>query len=88
MAMKGMDVEGGRQAAQQVNQCASEMEALNARCTQVIEGFEWHGPDAERTRAAWQSEYRAQLQTITTALQEFAALVNQQAQQQEEVSAA
>ena len=87
MAMKGMDVEGGRQSAQQINQGASELEALTGRLTQVIEGFEWVGPDAERTRQTWQSEYRPMLQLVTTSLQDFATVINGQAQEQEQVSA-
>lgn len=87
MAMKGMDVEGGRQSAQQINQGAGELEALSGRLTQVIEGFEWQGPDAERTRSTWQSEYRPMLQLVTTSLQDFATVINGQAQEQEQVSA-
>lgn len=87
MAMKGMDVEGGRQSAQQINQGAGELEALSGRLTQVIEGFEWQGPDAERTRSTWQSEYRPMLMQVTSSLQDFATVINAQAQEQEQVSA-
>lgn len=86
MAMKGMDVEAGRQSAQQINQGAQELEALTGRLTQVIEGFEWIGPDAERTRQSWQSDYRTMLAQVAGSLQEFSTLINQQAQEQEQVS--
>ena len=86
MPMKGMDVEGGRQSAQQITQGASELEQLTGRLTQVIEGFEWIGPDAERTRQAWQSDYRTMLTNVVASLQEFSTLINNQAQEQEQVS--
>ena len=86
MPMKGMDVEAGRQSAQQITQGASELEQLTGRLTQVIEGFEWIGPDAERTRQSWQSDYRAMLTQVVNSLQEFSTLINNQAQEQEQVS--
>jgi hypothetical protein len=86
MAMKGMDVEAGRQASQQINQGSQELEQLSQRMTQVIEGFEWIGPDAERTRQSWQSDYRTMLAQVTNSLQEFSTLINNQAQEQEQVS--
>lgn len=86
MAMKGMDVEAGRQSAQQINQGAAELESLTGRLTQTIDGFEWHGPDAERTRQTWNGEYRTMLTNVSNSLQEFAMLINNQAQEQEQVS--
>ena len=86
MVMKGMDVEAGRQSAQQISQGAQELEALTGRLTQVIEGFEWVGPDAERTRQSWQSDYRTMLAQVTSHLNEFSSLINNQAQEQEQVS--
>ena len=52
----------------------------------MIEGFEWIGPDAERTRQSWQSDYRTMLTQVTNSLQEFSTLINNQAQEQEQVS--
>ncbi|MDT9591878.1 hypothetical protein RDV89_02270 [Nocardioides zeae] len=87
MAMKGMDIEGGRQSAQQITQGAGELEQITARLTQSLEGFEWIGPDAERTRNSWNSEYRAMLTQVIAQLNDFSTLINNQAQEQEEVSA-
>ena len=86
MAMKGMDVEAGRQASQQINQGSQELEQLSSRMTQVIEGFEWIGPDSDRTRDQWRGEYVTTLQRITQSLQEFSTLIDTQAQEQEDVS--
>ncbi|MFW6776156.1 hypothetical protein ACOACO_17880 [Nocardioides sp. CPCC 205120] len=87
MAMKGMDIEGGRQSAQQITQGAGELEQLTGRLTQSLESFEWVGPDAERTRTSWNSEYRAMLTQVVAQLNDFATLINNQAQEQEQVSA-
>lgn len=87
MAIKGMDVEAGTTAAQQINQGASELEELTGRLTNTIQGFEWHGPDAERTRSQWSSEYVTMLRQVQGQLQEFSTLINAQAQDQQSVSA-
>lgn len=86
MAMKGMDVEAGRQASQQINQGSQELEALSGKMTQVIQGFDWIGPDADRTRDTWSSDYVTMLQKVSQSLQEFSTLINNQAQEQEQVS--
>lgn len=86
MAMKGMDVEAGRQASQQITQGSQELEALAGRMTQVIQGFDWIGPDADRTRDTWSSDYVTMLQRVSQSLQEFSSLINNQAQEQEQVS--
>jgi hypothetical protein len=86
MTMKGMDIEAGRQSAQVIQQGSSELEQLTNTLTQSLEGFQWIGPDADRTRQTWQSEHRTALTTIAQALQEFSTLINNQAQEQEQVS--
>ena len=61
MTMKGMDIEAGRQSATQIQQGSSELEQLTNTLTQSLEGFQWIGPDADRTRQTWQSEHRTAL---------------------------
>jgi hypothetical protein len=85
--MKGMDVEAGRQASQQITQGSQELEQLTQKMTQVIDGFDWIGPDADRTRDQWKSDYVAMLSKVSTSLQEFSTLITNQAQEQEQVSA-
>jgi hypothetical protein len=86
MAMKGMDVEAGRQASQQINQGSQDLDSLSQRMTQVIQSFDWIGPDADRTRESWQSDYVSMLGKVSQSLQEFSTLINNQAQEQETVS--
>ena len=42
--------------------------------------------DAERTRQSWQSDYRTMLTQVGQSLEQFSQLINQQAQEQEDVS--
>ncbi|MDT0202780.1 hypothetical protein [Nocardioides sp. AE5] len=86
MALKGMNVDTGAQAAQQINAGASELEALTGRMTNVIQGFEWFGPDADRTREQWNSEYATMLRQVQAQLQEFSQLISREVQQQIAVS--
>ena len=65
MTMKGMDIEAGRQSAQTIQQGSSELEQLTNTLTQSLEGFQWIGPDADRTRQTWQSEHRTALTNIS-----------------------
>ena len=55
--MKGMDVDAGKTAATQITAGAQELDGLTTKMTQVIDGFEWIGPDADRTRDQWKSDY-------------------------------
>ena len=86
MTMKGMDIEAGRQSVQTIQQGSQELEQLTNTLTQSLESFQWIGPDADRTRQTWQSEHRTALTNISQALQEFSTLINNQAQEQEQVS--
>lgn len=87
MAMKGMNVQGGTEAAQRFMEGSEEIEELTARYTTVLESFEWYGPDADRTRQTWNEDYRRMLGQVSTAMQTFATLLNNQAREQEQVSA-
>jgi hypothetical protein len=86
MAVKGMDVEGGRQSATVITQGAEQLDGLTQQLTGSIQGFEWMGPDADRTRETWNSEYVRTLQMVSQTLRDFATLINNQAQEQEQVS--
>jgi hypothetical protein len=86
MTMKGMDIDAGRQSATVISNGAQQLEQLTQQLTSSLEGFQWVGPDAERTRSTWQSEHRTALTNITSALHDFSTLINNQAQEQEQVS--
>jgi hypothetical protein len=85
---KGMDTDGGQKAAGIIDGKAGELEQTISQMTQVIGGFDWRGPDADRTRENWQSEQVRSLTSVVEALRAFATLIKTQAQEQEKVSAA
>ncbi|MEO5665633.1 MAG: hypothetical protein ABIR39_20385 [Nocardioides sp.] len=87
MAIKGMDVQGGTTAAQAFARGAQEIEQFGAQYTQVMTSFEWLGPDADRTREVWTNDYMNMLRQVSQALETFSTLINNQAQEQEQVSA-
>ena len=83
----GMDVAGGRQAAQQMNVGADEILSLAQRLTTALDSFEWHGPDAQRSRGEWQSTYVTGLNQAAEAVRSYATMIERQAQEQEAASA-
>ena len=87
MAVKGMDVEAGRQSSTTISQGAESLEQITQQLTSSLKGFEWHGPDADRVRSQWDSEHVRALQTVSGSLREFAQLIGNQAKEQEDVSA-
>lgn len=84
--VKGMDVQGGTDAAKAFARGAQEIEQFGAQYTQVMTSFQWNGPDADRTRQTWDEQYMNMLHQVSKALEEFSTLINQQAQEQEQVS--
>lgn len=86
MAVLGMDIEAGRQSATTINQGAEQLDQLTQQLSGSIKGFDWQGPDSVRTRSTWDSEHVRNLQTVSQSLREFATLINNQAQEQEQVS--
>ena len=85
---KGMDVDGGRNCAVVLEAKAGELEQTTAQLTQAIRGFDWRGPDADRTRSSWDTEQVRALQSVVEALRAFSTLIKAQAEEQEKVSAA
>ena len=63
-----------------------EIEQFGAQYTQVMTSFEWNGPDADRTRETWGNDYMNMLRQVSQALETFSTLINNQAQEQEQVS--
>lgn len=87
MAVKGMDVEAGRTSASTLDKGAEQLDGLTTQLTASLTGFDWLGPDADRTRSDWESNNAKQLKMASDALRQFAELIRRQAQEQEQVSA-
>lgn len=86
MALKGMDVQGGRDASARVNDGSQQIDEVTTNLTAVLNGFQWIGTDADRTRDQW-DQMAKQLAQTTDTLREFADLISKQAEEQEQVSA-
>ena len=86
MALKGMDVDGGRQTAAVLDQGAGELDSLTQQLGAAIKGFDWLGPDADRTRSQWDGEQTRMLQAVSQSLRDFSQLIKTQAQDQEQAS--
>lgn len=86
MAIKGMDVQGGRDASRRVGDGAQQIDEVTTSLTAQLNGFQWVGTDADRTRDQW-DQMAKQLGQVTHSLREFSDLINKQAEEQEQVSA-
>jgi WXG100 family type VII secretion target len=88
MSIEGMDIEAVRSFASQLTSDANEIETLVSQLNSQVSNLQsqWIGPDATKFAAEWDSTYRPQLQSVSTALHEAASVANSNAQQQETAS--
>lgn len=84
---KGMDTEEGLKAAVFIDGKAGEIETASAQLGQAIHGFDWRGPDGDRTRQNWDTEQVRSVQNVVDALRAFSLLIKTQAEDQANVSA-
>lgn len=82
----GMDVNGGRQASRTLLAGADQIAQTTVQLTQALDSFEWHGPDANRTREEWRSQYVTTLNQIAEHVREYGTMIDRQAQEQETAS--
>lgn len=82
----GMDISAARDLVRIMNTDADTINTLTGRLSQQLEGTPWYGPDAERFRTDWQGQYVPALLRVVQALQENAASLNGQADDQERAS--
>ena len=69
-----------------MNVDADSITQITARLTQQLEATPWYGADAQRFKDDWQSQYVPALQRVVQALQENAASLAAQADDQERAS--
>ena len=87
MTMLGMDVDGVRTFANQLNSKADEIESIVNTLTGALDHVQWLGNDAHNFRNEWSSTHRVQLQNVAHALRDAATVANHNASQQEQTSA-
>lgn len=82
----GMDISAARDLVRVMNVDADNITQITARLSQQLEATPWYGPDAQRFTSDWQSQYVPALQRVVQALQENAATLGAQADDQERAS--
>ncbi|WP_182111596.1 MULTISPECIES: hypothetical protein [unclassified Actinotalea] len=82
----GMDITAARDLVRIMNVDADSITQITARLTQQLEATPWYGPDAQRFTSDWQGQYVPALQRVVQALQENAATLSAQADDQERAS--
>ena len=87
MAIEGMDLEQVRAFANQLNSDAEQIENIVNSLTSQLGNVQWIGNDASKFTSEWDSSYRPQLQSVSTALRDAANVANNNATQQEQASA-
>ena len=87
MALVGMDSEAVRAFANQLTTDAEQIDTLVNSLTNQLSGVQWIGADASRFTSEWETTYRPQLQSVSTALRDAASVANANATQQEQASA-
>jgi hypothetical protein len=86
MALTGMDIEAVRLLATQLNAKADEIDSIANTLTTQLGNVQWLGMDADTFRGDWNTSYRTQLQTVSTALRDASTRATNNATQQEQAS--
>ncbi len=88
MAQLGADVEQLDQLSKKFDQEAQALSQATSQITAQVNSTWWKGPDAEKFRNEWESQFASQLKKISEALRQVGTVVRKQAQQQRQTSAA
>ncbi len=86
MSFTGMDIQGVRTLATQLNTAAGDIDGLLARLTGQLNSTSWVGPDREQFVGEWGSTHTSQLKNVAQALRDAAQKATLNAQQQEQAS--
>lgn len=84
--MTGMDIEGVRHLAQQLNSKADEITSLASQLTSQLSATQWVGNDATRFRDDWSSHHNTALNQVADALRHASTAATQNASQQDQAS--
>jgi hypothetical protein len=86
MAVWGMDVESVKQFAAFAEQKAGTIESVITEMKSALEATEWVGPDFDRFRNEWDSQYSQQLRAAAEAMRSVSQVATQNAEQQTQAS--
>lgn len=82
----GMDIQGVRSLAGQMDSCAGNIQDLMGRLTNALNGTQWVGADREQFLGEWQGTHTAQLNAVINGLRDAANKARNNASQQETAS--
>jgi len=86
MAIWGADVQSLRDLGTKLQQGSEEIGRTKSQLTNLVQGVDWKGPDADAFRNDWNGEYTAALTKVINALQEAGRKAKANAQAQESTS--
>jgi hypothetical protein len=87
MPIIGMDIDGVRRLAAQMDNNASQIDQPVGGLSGTLESTEWIGPDRERFVGDWHGTFTPQLRAVANSLRDTANAARINADQQEEASA-
>jgi uncharacterized protein YukE len=87
MPIIGMDIDGVRNLAGQMDNTAAQIEQLMGALNGALDGIEWIGPDRERFVSDWHGTFVPQLTTVANSLRDTANAARINADEQEQASA-
>lgn len=86
MAWIGLDVEQVRGLAQQLHAKSQEINTIAQQLNSQLTSVTWQGPDAERFRSDWNSQYMSSLRQVAQALEAAGTAAGRNASEQEQAS--
>jgi uncharacterized protein YukE len=85
-AFWGLDVEGVRALATNLDQDGDQIDQILSKLTGILSSTQWSGPDADKFRNDWQGAHSTSLRQVSQALHDTATLARSNASAQEQVS--
>ncbi len=87
MPITGMNIDGVRQLATQMDNSADQIVQMIGALDAALQSTEWIGQDRERFVGDWQGTFMPQLNTVAQSLRDTAIAARDNADQQEQASA-
>ncbi|ADX75003.1 hypothetical protein D7Z96_13735 [Pseudarthrobacter phenanthrenivorans] len=86
MAIWGADVQQLRQLGSKLQSGAAEIENQKSALTNLLNGTDWKGPDAEKFRDEWSGTHTTMLTKVAEALKEAGGKAKRNAEEQDQAS--
>lgn len=84
--MVGMDVEGVRNLATQMNSVADQIDTAARQITSLLSSTTWIGPDRQAFESDWTGQHMSAITNVVNAVRQASQTANRNATDQENVS--